>query len=128
MSLFIQTFITFLSTTRMQLLLPGKLRFLEGIVFSCVCMLLFFVPNTTHFYKKYSRYLNQTSGIICRPPEQIKFEYHDSKLVLWLEKPRNPFLDLDLDLVRSMPSQSLDGLSGILHGGQPVCKHSWGSP
>ena len=39
---------------------PGKLRFSVGIVFSCVCMLVFCVSNTTVFYKKYSRYLNQT--------------------------------------------------------------------
>ena len=32
---------------------------------------------------------------------------------------------LDLDLERSMQSRSLDGLSGILHGGQLVCP--WGS-
>ena len=37
------------------------------------------------------------SGIICRPPEQIKFEYHDSNSLLWLEKSKKPILDLDLD-------------------------------
>ena len=50
-----------------NLLPPGKLRFSVGIVFSCVCIFIvvvvvgfFCVRNTTVFYKKYSRYPNQT--------------------------------------------------------------------
>ena len=54
------------------------------------------------------------SGIICRPPEQIKFEYHDSNSLLGLDKSKKPILDLDLDLKLSMPSSTLDVMSGIL--------------
>ena len=60
------------------------------------------------------------SGIICRPPEQIKFEYHDSNSVLWLDKSKKPSLDFDLDLEHSLPSRSMDGNSGFLHDGSPV--------
>ena len=63
---------------------PGKLRFSEGIVFNSVCM---FMSITPHFF---TRNIQDTStklsGIICGPPEQIKFEYHDSNSLLWLEK------------------------------------------
>ena len=60
---------------------PGTLRFSVGIVFSCVCMLLlvFFVSLILQFF---TRNILDTptklSGMICRPPEQIKFDYHDS--------------------------------------------------
>ena len=40
------------------------------------------------------------SGIICKPHEQIKFEYHNSYSLLWLDKSKKPILDLDLDLER----------------------------
>ena len=85
---------------------------------------VYFVHITTFFTRNIQDTSNKLAGIICRPPEQIKFEYHDSNSLLWLEKSKKKFLDLDLDLdlVHSMPSRSLDGLSGILHGGQPVCK------
>ena len=65
------------------------------------------------------------SGIICRPPEQIKFEYHDSNSLLWLDKSNKEILDLDSE--RSMPSLSVDVLSEILHACQPVCKFFLGS-
>ena len=58
--------------------------------------------------------------MICRPPEQIKFEYHDSNSLLWLDKlKKNNFrfrfrAYLDLRLI------------GILHDVQLIFKHSWG--
>ena len=92
---------------------PHKLKSLllyllppEGIVFSCVCMLgFFFVSNTTVFLQEIIQDTStKLSGIICRPPEQIKFEYHDSNSLLWLHESKKPILDLDLDLELSMPS------------------------
>ena len=66
--------------TKILLLPPGKLRFSEGIVFSCVCCCFcFFVSVTPQFFtRNIQDSSTKLSGIICRPPEQIKFDYHDS--------------------------------------------------
>ena len=78
---------TSVSLDRNAVLLPpgklsGKLRFSIGIVFSCVCMLLLFLFFVSEIPQFFTRNIQDTStklsGIICRPPEQIKFDYHDS--------------------------------------------------
>ena len=98
----------------------GKLRFSVGTVFSCVCMLLLGVFLVSISHQFFTRNIQDTStklsGIIYRPPEQIKFKYYDSNSLLWLDKSKNPILNLDLDLELSMPSLWLDWLSAILQG------------
>ena len=91
-----------------------------------VCWVGFFfggggVYNTTVFIRIIQDTPNKLSGIICRPPEQIKLQYHDSNSLLWLDKSKKPILYLDLNLEHSMPSRSLDELSETL---QHV--YSWG--
>ena len=79
--------------------------------FVCCCFFLSVTPQ--FFTRNIQDTSTKLSRIICRPPEKIKFEYHDSNSLLWLDKSKNPILYLDLDLEISVPSRSLDVLSGI---------------
>ena len=115
--------ICFLGRTK-NIITARKTPFFREVLCSVAFVCCFiFVSNSTVFYKKYSRYLNQTfRHNFCRPPEQIKFKYHDSNSLLWLDKAKKLILDLDLDLERSLLPQSMDGMSEFLHDGSPVCK------
>ena len=103
--------------------------FLREVLFSvafvccCCCCFGFLLSISPQFF---TRNIQDTStklsGIICTPPEQIKFEYHDSHSLLWLDKSKKPIIDLDLDLELSLPPQSMDGMSEFLHDGSPTCK------
>ena len=43
-----------------------------------ISLVIYFVYNTTVFTRNIQDTFTKLSGIICRPPKQIKFEYHDS--------------------------------------------------
>ena len=92
----------------------------------CVQLCLYVVSFLSLIAQFFTRNIQDTStklsGIICSPPEQIKFEYYDSDSLLWLDKSKKPILHLDLDLERPLPPQSMDGMSGFLHDVSPVCK------
>ena len=73
---------------------PGKKKISVGIVFSCVCMLLIFCFSIPHFFTRNIQYTStKLSGIICRLPQQIKFEYYNSNSLLWLDLSNFIFLE-----------------------------------
>ena len=62
----------------------------------CVQLRLYVVSFLSLIAQFFTRNIQDTSTklscIICRPPEQIKFEYHDSNSLLWLDKSKKTIL------------------------------------
>ena len=77
--------------------------FMENSVFRKVLFLVAFVccfqSLTPHFFTiNIQDTSTKLSGIICRPPEQIKFEYHDSNSLQWLEKSKITHFQIQIQI------------------------------
>ena len=72
-----------------------KTLFLRAVLFSVafVCCWFFVLHNHIFFTRNIQYTSTKLSGIICRLPQQIKFEYYNSNSLLWLDLSNFIFLE-----------------------------------